>query len=104
MEQGKAHPIPKFTFRDIRRTCETLLASIGVDRETRAQLLSHGRSGVQAKHYDRYNYLAEKQAALVKWNCYLTRAIRRVPAENREIEPAKELGTAARPLVQYTNQ
>jgi integrase len=57
-----------FEARDLRRTTETMLASIGIDREVRAQLLSHGRTtGVQAKHYDRYWYLNEKQAALDKW-------------------------------------
>jgi integrase len=63
------------TFRagDLRRTCETLLASIGVTKEIRAQLLSHGRSaGVQAKHYDRYAYLTEKREALEKWHTFLT--------------------------------
>ena len=32
---------------------------------------SHGRSGVQAKHYDRYSYLPEKRAALEQWGRYL---------------------------------
>ncbi|MDQ3203380.1 MAG: integrase, partial [Pseudomonadota bacterium] len=52
-------------------TAETLLAHQGVSSEVRAWLLSHGRSGVQAKHYDRYSYLPEKQAALEKWGRYL---------------------------------
>lgn len=53
--------------RDIRRTVETQLASIGVTKDIRAQLLSHGLSGVQAAHYDRYEYMNEKHAALVTW-------------------------------------
>jgi len=60
-----------FDLRDIRRTCETHLAKIGVSQDTRAQLLSHGISGVQAKHYDRYSYTREKRAALVRWEEYL---------------------------------
>lgn len=60
--------IPKFQLRDLRRTCETMLAAIGISREIRAHLLSHGRSaGVQAKHYDRYSYLTEKRDALERW-------------------------------------
>ena len=43
-----------FDLRDIRRTCETMLAGLGINRDTRAQLLSHGLSGVQAAHYDRH--------------------------------------------------
>ena len=49
------------------RTVETQLASIGVTKDIRAQLLSHGLSGVQAAHYDRYEYMNEKHAALVAW-------------------------------------
>ena len=53
--------------RDIRRTCETMLAGMGISKDTRSQLLSHGLSGVQAAHYDRYEYINEKRAALVAW-------------------------------------
>ncbi len=60
-----------FNLRDIRRTCETMLAGMSISRDTRAQLLSHGISGVQAAHYDRHNYFKEKQAALVAWEARL---------------------------------
>lgn len=53
-----------FTPGDLRRTVETRLAAAGVSLNTRAHLQSHGISGVQAKHYDRYSYLQEKRAAL----------------------------------------
>jgi integrase len=56
-----------FDLRDIRRTCETMLAGAGISRDTRAQLLSHGLSGVQAAHYDRHTYTDEKRAALITW-------------------------------------
>jgi integrase len=56
-----------FNLRDIRRTCETMLAGMGISKDTRSQLLSHGLSGVQAAHYDRYEYINEKRAALVAW-------------------------------------
>lgn len=60
-----------FNLRDIRRTCETMLAGMGISRDTRAQLLSHGISGVQATHYDRHDYINEKRAALVAWETRL---------------------------------
>ena len=60
-----------FDLRDIRRTVETMLASKGISREIRAQLLSHGISGVQATHYDMYGYIEEKRAALQKWERHL---------------------------------
>ena len=56
-----------FDLRDIRRTCETMLAGMGINRDTRAQLLSHGLSGVQAAHYDRHSYTNEKRNALTAW-------------------------------------
>jgi integrase len=66
------HGLKPFEARDLRRTTETLLAGLGIDKETRAQLLSHGRTtGVQAKHYDRHHYLKEKRAALETWERYL---------------------------------
>ncbi len=60
-----------FDLRDIRRTVETMLAAMGVSKDTRAQLLSHGLSGVQAAHYDRHTYLDEKRAALMAWEAKL---------------------------------
>ncbi|WP_447803667.1 tyrosine-type recombinase/integrase [Pseudomonas serbica] len=70
--QGKTR---RFTWRHMRATCETHLASLGVNQERRAWLLSHGRSGVQAKHYDRYSYLPEKRADLEKWARYLDQLV-----------------------------
>jgi integrase len=60
-----------FDLRDIRRTVETMLAGMGISRDTRAQLMSHGLSGVQATHYDRHTYTNEKRAALVAWEARL---------------------------------
>lgn len=61
-----------YQFRDLRRTAETRLARLRVDKETRAQLLSHGRTtGVQNRHYDRWHYLDEKREALSVWEHHL---------------------------------
>lgn len=65
---GKTAP---FSWQRVRATCETLLAANGVSTEVRAWLLSHGRTGVQAKYYDRNTYLPEKTAALLMWGEYL---------------------------------
>lgn len=74
-QSGVENRIPRFVFRDLRRTCETQLASLEVNLETRAQLLSHGRSGIQAKRYERHTYIAEKRRALNKWARHLTRVV-----------------------------
>ena len=70
-EIGAAVTGEPFDLRDIRRTCETMLASMGISRDTRAQLLSHGLSGVQVSHYDRHAYTDEKRAALMAWESRL---------------------------------
>lgn len=62
-----------FQLRDIRRTCETMLASLKVTRDVRGQVQSHGLSGVQHRHYDRHDYMLEKRQALEKWARHLDR-------------------------------
>ncbi|HEY5851071.1 MAG TPA: tyrosine-type recombinase/integrase [Lysobacter sp.] len=57
-------PGGRFTLGDLRRTVETRLAAEGISADIRAQLQSHGLGGVQARHYDRHDYLDEKRAAL----------------------------------------
>ena len=53
-----------FAPKRLRSGVETALASLGISREVRAQLQSHGLGGVQDRHYDDHDYLAEKRAAL----------------------------------------
>lgn len=54
-----------FTPGELRITVETRLAAVGVDKETRAHLQSHGLGGVQNAHYNKHAYVDEKRAALV---------------------------------------
>ena len=56
--------IEGFQAKRIRSGVETLLASAGVSSEIRGRLQSHGISGVQARHYDGHDYMAEKLKAL----------------------------------------
>jgi len=65
VEAGEARS--PFEMRDIRRTCETMFAAMGISSEVRAQIQSHGLGGVQNRHYDRHSYMAEKREVLVKW-------------------------------------
>lgn len=70
--QGEGQHVPDFQGRDIRRSIETRLQALGISREVRAQLLSHGRtSGVQQKHYERHQFLDEKAAALTALEAHL---------------------------------
>lgn len=60
-----------FTLKDIRRTVETTLASLGVSKPIRAQLLSHGRGDKISQTYDKHHYLAEKRHALELWRDFI---------------------------------
>lgn len=87
-----------FTLRDIRRTCETQLAALGVSRDVRAQLLSHGLGGVQQQHYDRHAYMDEKREVLVAWDARLKDIEAgkfRLPAGNNVV-PMKRARTRSR--------
>lgn len=61
----------QFQFSDLRRTAETMMASLGIHKDVRAQVQSHGLGGVQDRHYDRYEYMTEKRAAITAWQNYL---------------------------------
>ncbi len=62
VEAGEASE--PFTPGDLRRTVETRLAAVGVSKDVRAHLQSHGLGGVQDRHYDRHDRLPEKRTAL----------------------------------------
>jgi integrase len=69
-ELAEAFPalgVAKFTTHDLRRTVETRMASIGIGKETRDRVLNHTDRSVGGMHYNRYDYLPEKRAALDKW-------------------------------------
>ena len=71
MIEGGELPSGRFTSGDLRRTVETRLAASKVSSDVRAQVQSHGISGVQARHYDRYDYFDEKLDALSRLHDYL---------------------------------
>ena len=56
--------IPGFETKRVRSGVETLLASARIGTEVRGRIQSHGISGVQARHYDGYDYMDEKRHAL----------------------------------------
>lgn len=63
--------IRRFDLRDIRRTIETQMAALGISKDVRAQIQSHGLGGVQDRHYDRHEYMAEKRSTLEVWAAHL---------------------------------
>jgi len=71
-----------FEMRDLRRTCETMLARMGISRDVRAHILSHGLGGVQARHYDMHDYADEKRNALNAWDAKLVEIASGTKADN----------------------
>nr|WP_256212261.1 site-specific integrase [Nitrosomonas communis] len=63
--------IDKFTPRDLRRTFKTLTDKAGISKEIRDRLQNHSLQDVSSLHYDKYDYLKEKRAAMNIWNDYL---------------------------------
>lgn len=61
-----------FTVGDLRRTVETRLSAAGLAPHEMAQLQSHGLGGVQARHYNKHDYLQEKRTALETLHRLLT--------------------------------
>lgn len=64
-----------FTPRDLRRTFKTLTGAAGLSKDIRDRLQNHADKDVSSKHYDRYEYMAEKRAAMLVWSDYLDRIL-----------------------------
>ena len=77
-----------FQLRDIRRTCETMLAALKVSKDVRSQLLSHGLGGVQNQHYDHHTYWLEKIQALKRWAAHLAKLKAGKPSDSAAIAHA----------------
>ncbi len=71
--------------RDLRRSIETRLQALGVARDVRAQLMSHGRTGgVQQRHYERHDFLAEKTIALALLEVHILYLVDTTPRANKK--------------------
>jgi integrase len=69
---GEEEPkeIEEWHLHDLRRSCATHMARLGVDRLVISKILNHAEGGV-TKTYDRHRYEAEKRAALDSWALHL---------------------------------
>ena len=66
---GKA--LAAWTIHDLRRTAATEMARLGASEFVIGRVLNHAAAGVTGKHYNKYDYLAEKRHALETWAQYL---------------------------------
>lgn len=63
-----------YTPHDLRRTCRTRLAEIGIDDVVAEKVLGHQLQGI-LKVYNRHSYDTEKRAALMAWENRLRRIL-----------------------------
>ncbi|MDE2274840.1 MAG: integrase [Burkholderiales bacterium] len=75
--------IEGFQLKRVRSGVETLLAANRISREIRGHVQSHGLTGIQARHYDGHDYMAEKREALE----VLARELSRAPARSKTAKP-----------------
>ena len=64
----KATGTKPFTTKDLRRTWKTLAGEAGISKADRDLIQNHSKADVSSKHYDRYEYLKEKTAAMAVWS------------------------------------
>jgi integrase len=67
--------VAHFTPRDLRRTWKTLSGAAGMTKEIRDRLQNHSKSDISSRHYDRYDYLVEKRAAMKVWEAHLDKIL-----------------------------
>lgn len=70
--------LPHWVPHDLRRTCATGMASIGIPQFIVGHVLNHAstiRATVTGSVYDRYSYGAEKMAAAQKWSEHIATII-----------------------------
>jgi integrase len=73
---GSAIPVEDWRCHDLRRTCATGMAQLGVMGEIISRILSHATpSGVTNAHCNHYDYIAEKRAALIRWGEAVTKVV-----------------------------
>ena len=60
-----AHPMPRWTIHDLRRTARSLMAAAHVETMHAELVMGHKQRGIVAL-YDRHDYLTEKGDALAR--------------------------------------
>ena len=72
----KPHLIADWRLHDLRRTCGTGMARLGIESATISRGLNHAEGG-GTKIYNRYSYLNEKRHALDMWGAHIERLVGR---------------------------
>jgi integrase len=78
--QRERQVIPVVTNRDLRRTWKTLAGKAGVPKEIRDRIQNHALQDVSSRSYDRWNYMREKRAGMIKWDHFIRSMLARKAA------------------------
>jgi integrase len=75
-------PLPHWTFHDLRRTAASHMARLGIALPVIEKILAHtsGSFGGIVGVYQRYEFVAEKRAAIKAWGEWLTGLTADAPA------------------------
>lgn len=73
MAEAAGRPVPHWTFHDLRRTCATGMARLGIPVRVTEAVLNHvsGTGGGIVGVYQRHDYAEEKRQALEAWGRYV---------------------------------
>ena len=80
---GARHALDSFTPRDLRRTCTTHWARIGIQPSVRFLLQNRAVNDIEETHYNLYDGLPEKRRALEGWEHELRRLLTPSTEEER---------------------
>jgi len=76
------------TPHDLRRTCNTRLAQMGIAKEIRDRALGHvaRRNDVEARHYLVHEFQEEKRKAVGKWAAEIEALIKPAPVVRIQVK------------------
>lgn len=75
--------VKKFTAHDLRRTCRTSLARLGVVKEVAQLNFNHKAESSNDRIYDQWKYFDERREALLKWAAFLDELLAANPVEKK---------------------
>jgi integrase len=79
--------VAPWTIHDVRRTCASGMASLGVAEFIVGKVLGHAAEGLTAKVYNQFDYAKEKAEALEKWGQHIAK-LSRPPMRKRMATPS----------------
>lgn len=87
---GRLAGLEHFTPHDLRRTCRTGLAALGIDYVTAERVLNHTLPG-SAVHavYNRHDYIPQMRAALEAWAMHVRALVDGTPAAATNVVPIR---------------